>query len=73
MPFLAIVTLLLLSAPAFAAPATRPTAAPAPAVMFYIAKGAPDSCGRGCDRWIAMEGQINGDAAGRFKTFISGI
>jgi hypothetical protein len=74
MPFrtLAIAALLLLAAPAIAAPATRPspTEAPAPAVMFYVAKGAPDSCGRGCDRWIAVEGQINGDAAGRFKTFI---
>ena len=74
MPFrtLAIAALLLLSAPALAAPATRPspTAAPAPSVMFYIAHGAPDSCGRGCDRWIAVEGQINSDAAGRFKAFI---
>jgi hypothetical protein len=38
--------------------------------MFYVAKGAPDSCGRGCDRWIAVDGQINGDAAVRFKAFI---
>ncbi|HXO70632.1 MAG TPA: hypothetical protein VN838_16850 [Bradyrhizobium sp.] len=38
--------------------------------MFYIAHGPPDSCGRGCDRWIAVEGQINADAAGRFKAFI---
>jgi hypothetical protein len=38
--------------------------------MFYVAKGAPDACGRSCDRWIAVEGPINGDAAGRFKTFI---
>jgi hypothetical protein len=53
-----------------AAPATRPPAVPAPPVMFYVAHGAPDSCGRGCDRWIAVEGQINGDAAGRFKQFI---
>ena len=58
--------------PAMAAPAKRPSPAdaPAPPVMFYIAKGAPDSCGRGCDRWIAIEGQINADAAGRFKTFM---
>jgi hypothetical protein len=73
MPFrtLAIAALLLLSAPIIAAPAARPPAAsPAPAVMFYVAKGAPDACGRGCDRWIAVEGQINGDAAGRFKAFI---
>jgi hypothetical protein len=69
---LAIAALLLLSAPAIAAPAPRPSpvASAAPPVMFYVAHGAPDSCGRGCDRWIAVEGQINGDAAGRFKQFI---
>jgi hypothetical protein len=74
MPFrtLAIAALLLLSAPALAAPAARPspTAAVAPPVMFYVAKGAPGSCGRGCDRWIAVEGQIDGDAVARFKKFI---
>jgi hypothetical protein len=71
MPFLAIAALLLFAAPAVAAPAARPApTAPAPPVMFYVAHGAPDSCGRGCDRWIAVEGQINGDAAGRFKQFI---
>jgi hypothetical protein len=74
MPFRALIiaALLLASAPALAAPAKRPSPAdaPAPPVMFYVAKGAPDSCGRGCDRWIAVEGQINGDAAGRFKAFI---
>jgi hypothetical protein len=78
---LAIAALFLLAAPALAAPAVAPVpAAPAkrpspaasfgPPVMFYVARGAPDSCGRGCDRWIAMEGQINGDAAGRFKQFM---
>jgi hypothetical protein len=87
---LAIAALLLLAAPAIAAPAVAPAPAapmmrppaaapvkrPSPAtsfgppVMFYVARGAPDSCGRGCDRWIAVEGQINGDAAGRFKQFI---
>jgi hypothetical protein len=74
MPFriVAVAALLLLSAPALAAPAKRPSPAdaPAPPVMFYVAHGAPDSCGRGCDRWIAVEGQISADAAGRFKGFI---
>jgi hypothetical protein len=58
--------------PAIAAPAKRtsPADAAAPSVMFYVARGAPDSCGRGCERWIAVEGQINADAAGRFKAFI---
>jgi hypothetical protein len=74
MPFrpFAIAALLLISAAAPAAPATRPppAAPPGPPVMFYVAKGAPDACGRGCDRWIAVEGQITSDAAGRFKQFI---
>jgi hypothetical protein len=91
MPFrtLAIAALLLVAAPALAAPFWAPTpaapakrpqiavpakrpapATPAPPVMFYIAHGAPDACGRGCDRWIAAEGQINADAAVRFTAFI---
>jgi hypothetical protein len=59
--------------PPIAAPAKRPapTTSFAPPVMFYIAHGPPDACGRGCDRWIAVEGQINADAAIRFKTFIT--
>jgi hypothetical protein len=38
-------------------------------VVFYVAKGAPDSCGSGCDTWIAIEGQIDGGAAARFRRF----
>jgi hypothetical protein len=74
-PIALIAALLLVSAPALAAPAARPSPADAlaPPVMFYVAKGAPDACGRGCDRWIAVEGQINGDAAGRFKKFVKGL
>jgi hypothetical protein len=58
--------------PPLAAPAPRPSPAASfgPPVMFYVAKGAPDSCGHGCDRWIVVESQINGDAAGRFKAFM---
>ena len=58
--------------PALAAPPKRPAPTiPQPPVMFYIAHGAADSCGRGCDRWIAVEGQINADAAVRFRKFIT--
>ena len=39
-------------------------------VVFYVAKGAPDACGRGCDTWIAIEGQIDGTAAARFRKFL---
>ncbi len=38
-------------------------------VVFYVVKGAPDSCGSGCDTWIAIEGQIDGGAAARFRRF----
>src|SRR5579864_671380 len=46
-------------------------AADVPAPMtFYVAHGAPDSCGKGCDRWIAAEGQIDSAAASRFRRFL---
>jgi hypothetical protein len=38
-------------------------------MQFYVVKGGPDACGRGCDRWIQLEGQIDGGAAGRFRRF----
>ena len=38
-------------------------------MQFYVVKGAPDACGRGCDRWIQLEGQIDGGAAARFRKF----
>jgi hypothetical protein len=52
---------------ASARPAPRPVQVHA--VVFYVARGAPDSCGRGCDSWIAIEGQIDGSAAARFRKF----
>lgn len=70
-----VTLLVLLGAPAFAAPdvARRaPVAAPAP-MVFYVVKGAPDACGRGCDSWIAVEGQVDGTAAFRFRKFLQGI
>jgi hypothetical protein len=60
---------------ALAAPEpVRTASAPiAPPMTFYVVKGAPDSCGRGCDSWIEAEGQIDSTAAARFKTFLDGI
>ena len=44
---------------------------PAPKPMtFYIVKGAPDSCGRGCDSWIEAEGKIELDTPARFKVIL---
>ncbi|SEN45118.1 hypothetical protein [Bradyrhizobium sp. OK095] len=42
-----------------------------PPMVFYVAKGAPDACGRGCDTWIAVEGKIDVEAASRFRKFLS--
>jgi hypothetical protein len=35
----------------------------------YLAKGPPDSCGSGCDRWIAVEGKMDKAAAARVRSF----
>lgn len=71
--FLAILLLTGGSASA-AVPVARPAlprAATAPPMMFYVVKGAPDACGRGCDSWIAVEGQVDAGAAPRFKRFLA--
>ncbi len=54
-----------------AASKTRPTPpkTPTPPMQLYVVKGAPNACGRGCDRWIQLEGQIDGGAAARFRKF----
>jgi hypothetical protein len=71
-----VVILVLLGASASAAPARLravPQALPAPPMAFYVVKGAPDTCGRGCDSWIAVEGQIDASAAPRFKKFLQQV
>ncbi len=60
---------------AAAVPKARPAplkVAPPP-MVFYVVKGSPDACGRGCDSWIAVEGQVDSAAAARFKKFLSRI
>jgi hypothetical protein len=42
-------------------------------MTFYVVKGRPDACGRGCDRWIAAEGTIDAGAASRFRKFLRQI
>jgi hypothetical protein len=68
-----VAALVCLCGPALAVTHTRPApavAAKAP-ITFTIVKGAPDACGYGCDRWIAVDGQIDADAAARFRKFLS--
>jgi len=74
--FLAILVLGLTAVPASAATASarpKPVVTPAPPMVFYVAKGAPDACGRGCDSWIVLEGQVDASAAPRFKKFLQRI
>ena len=41
-----------------------------PRLIIYNAKGSPDACGPGCDRWIAIEGQVDEGAAARIGRFL---
>jgi hypothetical protein len=73
---LLVVTLVLTGGPALAAASVArpaPREAPPPPMVFYVAKGAPDACGRGCDSWIAIEGQVDSGAALRFRKFLRQI
>jgi hypothetical protein len=45
----------------------------APKLTIYLAKGAPDACVLGCDHWIAIEGEIDSDAAPRIRRFLAGV
>jgi hypothetical protein len=68
-----VAILVLICGPALAAsPAVRPAPRemPTPPMVFYVAKGAPDACGRGCDSWIAVEGEVDSGAALRFQKFL---
>lgn len=70
---LLVATLVLACGQATAAPSgvrAAPGEPLAPPMVFYVVKGAPDACGRGCDSWIAAEGQINSGAAPRFRKFL---
>ncbi|WGS30300.1 hypothetical protein [Bradyrhizobium sp. ISRA464] len=45
----------------------------APKLTIYLAKGPANACGAGCDRWIAIEGEIDRDAAARVRRFLAGV
>ncbi len=42
----------------------------APKLIIYQAKGPANSCGPGCDRWIAVEGKVDQGAAARIRGFL---
>src|SRR5229473_7304173 len=71
-----VAILVLICGPALAASSAirpAPREAPAPPMTFYVAKGAADACGRGCDSWIAVEGQVDSGAAPRFRKFFQKV
>lgn len=41
------------------------------AIIFYLARGAEDSCGPGCREWIAADGQFDEGSAARFRAFLA--
>jgi hypothetical protein len=41
-----------------------------PKLTIYLAKGPANSCGPGCDRWIAVEGTVDAAAAVRVSRFL---
>lgn len=42
-------------------------------LVIYLARGPANSCGPGCDHWIAVEGKVDQDAAGRVRRFLRGV
>ncbi|UFX48200.1 ATP-dependent Clp protease proteolytic subunit [Bradyrhizobium sp. 41S5] len=42
-------------------------------LTIYLAKGPANACGTGCDRWIAIEGEIDRNAAARIRSFLLAV
>lgn len=70
--FLLLATLLLVHTDARAEPAVERSGF-SPKLMIYLAKGPPNSCGPGCNRWIAIEGTVDVDAASRVEQFFRDV
>jgi hypothetical protein len=45
----------------------------APKLLIYNAKGPANACGPGCDRWIAIEGQVDEGSAARISRFLRDV
>ncbi|WP_407169981.1 hypothetical protein [Bradyrhizobium sp. ORS 111] len=70
----AVLGIALLATGAAARAQTRPpiggvNSAPG-AMIFYVAHGAPDSCGPGCSNWIAAEGAVQWDTYKRLLAIL---
>ena len=65
-----LLTALLLASGELRAETAAEKAGFAPRLLIYNAKGPANSCGPGCDRWIAIEGQVDAAAAVRVARFL---
>ena len=45
----------------------------APRLIIYLAKGPANSCGSGCDHWIAIEGNVDQEGASRIRRFLRDV
>lgn len=69
--FLFVAVLVLIHGELRAEPSEAEKHGFAPKFIIYNAKGPADSCGPGCDRWIAVEGQVDREAAARIRRFLA--
>jgi hypothetical protein len=44
-----------------------------PKLIIYFAKGAANSCGLGCNSWIAVEGEVDEGAPSRVRRFLAAV
>jgi hypothetical protein len=44
-----------------------------PPIVFFVANGAADACGPGCDTWIAAEGRFDDEAAAHLRKLLDQI
>jgi hypothetical protein len=65
-----VLALLLLGLGELRAAADAEKAEFAPRLVMYLAKGPANSCGPGCDHWIAVEGKVDQGAAARVSRFL---
>jgi hypothetical protein len=72
-PVLLLVALLSIPGPLHAEQTPAEKAGFASRLTIYLARGATDACGPGCDRWIAIEGQVDNEAAPRVRRFLAGV
>jgi hypothetical protein len=70
--FLLVAALLLLPT-ASRAVTSAEKAGFSPRLLIYLAKGDANSCGAGCDHWIAIEGEVDRGAAARLRRFLAAV